>query len=65
MAGIITISEQASEPSSPASGKWNLYSTSDGLNIQDSAGTNGLLPLMSGVSTEYLSGTQGAKHLVD
>jgi hypothetical protein len=57
MAGIITISEQASEPSSPAAGKWNLYSTSDGLNIQDSAGANGLLPLLSGTATEYLDGT--------
>jgi hypothetical protein len=57
MAGIITISEQASEPSSPAAGKWNLYSSSDGFNIQDSAGANGLLPLMSGVASEYLDGT--------
>jgi hypothetical protein len=57
MSGIISFSERASAPSSPAAGKWNIYSTSDGFSIQDSTGGTGLLPILSGNATDFLNGT--------
>ena len=74
MAELI-MQEEASAPSTPASGKWVAYFKSDGLYIKDDAGTElgplgvggggGLTNSIASVTTSNVTGVVGTRHILN